>query len=1094
MANDPNAGNRQPLVNATPTLIIGLGGTGAEVLARLRDRFYSTFGPLDRLPVVRYLWLDTDVSQTEHTSTWYKNYREGAKHLEYGSSEQLSMTVMDTNVYLNYLPQHPQIERWIYPHLSGRIRLDQGAGQIRAYGRLGFFANAGRIRSHMQNALSAVMSPANRQIAERNHVGVSTDRINVIIVASLAGGTGSGTFLDTAYMLRHVLGQVSSNYKTTVLGYLALPRIFGGPYNLKRHYANGYAAFKELNHYYYSPPAIREHASAPVQRSAEHDFVRWWAPGDTRDEVAVAPFDMCYLVDAANPAFGTVSGAEKETLFSMIAETIYHDFSISGFGTTKRSEQVNLLTQVVGDNVQIQPMLEVGEVKLPKSFFSFGLSAIVFPTDRVRKACAARLSGDVVRYWLRESDDEMGAADYLSRVFLPRLGMEESADRHQAFDALYASGVGGTTVEQLMAQRVMEAVDRVQSQGPGADGESWGELLRVEVDKLDRLWDGESEKSTDPRDWGDMVSMLRRNQKNYAEQLEKKLQELVEGLVSSEHRGIGFAVLVLEDLHHLLTKDYGYLDTWRAEQERLSEGMKGQREVMEHYRQQLVDHWEMSPVYGLRSITLKHLLGRFREAALEAYRARVQHMARVCATQVGQAVLAWIGDGSKAEDATGWRSDLGRMSKNLTTLGAWLEERVEAYTSSTPDVRQISLYEGEKDLADIYKRYVPDPFARAKEFNGDALTALGPGGLMGLTAPLHDYAAVCNELMRVVSPCFAALAADYDAFTLFHKKYPVGSPEWRGAIDAMVRACRPWVAWETANTGVTDQGGGDRNGFFVLGLASHPDDPRYAAFKKQVAETWGNEGRYFDADLAARDQIIFYSEVAGFALCQISATKIMREEYQRVLVEGAKDLHTDKRDSRFAEAVVVQGSELDAVRIATRAFLLGTMLGLVKASPFRDTRGNPNLTYSYWQPQPGLAAEEVTLGFENYAPLYLRNKPVILNSLSTSIAMGLSELQSNVETWAEFAALLRYWIEQECPVQRVEVGNGVIENIYPLEHQVLRSELQRIMNGMPPQFQQLQTEKWQRIADFTGEDPAGHRVLKETPVGQEPGNSSWQTG
>src|ERR1043165_7292995 len=42
-----------------PTLFIGIGGTGKEILFRLRRKFFERFGDV-RLPCVAYLWLDTD--------------------------------------------------------------------------------------------------------------------------------------------------------------------------------------------------------------------------------------------------------------------------------------------------------------------------------------------------------------------------------------------------------------------------------------------------------------------------------------------------------------------------------------------------------------------------------------------------------------------------------------------------------------------------------------------------------------------------------------------------------------------------------------------------------------------------------------------------------------------------------------------------------------------------------------------------------------------------------------------------------------------------------------------------------------------------
>ena len=42
-----------------PTVLIGLGGSGKEVLMRLRRLFYERHGTVG-LPITQYLWFDTD--------------------------------------------------------------------------------------------------------------------------------------------------------------------------------------------------------------------------------------------------------------------------------------------------------------------------------------------------------------------------------------------------------------------------------------------------------------------------------------------------------------------------------------------------------------------------------------------------------------------------------------------------------------------------------------------------------------------------------------------------------------------------------------------------------------------------------------------------------------------------------------------------------------------------------------------------------------------------------------------------------------------------------------------------------------------------
>ena len=48
----------------SPALVVGLGGTGKEVLLRLRRLIVERFGSLNALPCIEFLHIDTDQKQT----------------------------------------------------------------------------------------------------------------------------------------------------------------------------------------------------------------------------------------------------------------------------------------------------------------------------------------------------------------------------------------------------------------------------------------------------------------------------------------------------------------------------------------------------------------------------------------------------------------------------------------------------------------------------------------------------------------------------------------------------------------------------------------------------------------------------------------------------------------------------------------------------------------------------------------------------------------------------------------------------------------------------------------------------------------------
>ena len=45
-----------------PTVVIGIGGTGKAILQDVRARLIARYGSLERVPVIRFLALDTDLA------------------------------------------------------------------------------------------------------------------------------------------------------------------------------------------------------------------------------------------------------------------------------------------------------------------------------------------------------------------------------------------------------------------------------------------------------------------------------------------------------------------------------------------------------------------------------------------------------------------------------------------------------------------------------------------------------------------------------------------------------------------------------------------------------------------------------------------------------------------------------------------------------------------------------------------------------------------------------------------------------------------------------------------------------------------------
>lgn len=118
------------------------------------------------------------------------------------------------------------------------------------------------------------------------------------LVGSLAGGTGSGIFLDVAFLLRQL-----TKDEDQLFGYFLLPDIYVNRPGTQNVEANAYAALKELDHF------------MSLQGTFRYRF------GGREIEVRKKPFDMVFLVNRENRAGKTFT--EVEDLMELLGLGLY---------------------------------------------------------------------------------------------------------------------------------------------------------------------------------------------------------------------------------------------------------------------------------------------------------------------------------------------------------------------------------------------------------------------------------------------------------------------------------------------------------------------------------------------------------------------------------------------------------------------------------------------------------------------------------------------------------------------------------------------------------------------------------------------------
>ena len=294
-----------------PALIVGLGGTGQWVLTWLkRDLLLSNNGEMPSN--VRLLSIDTSTQLEAGTSRVTASHKEeGAEvgGVTLGKSEFIYVGGDSRPVALSVkagkLPQigkwyHAQ--RWLDSQAPAAFILDDGAGRIRQFGRMAVYKDilGQEANSQIWRAFGSAMDSISAMTSEQR-------RLEIMVVGSFAGGTGSGMFLDIALILRLLAQQKGIHH--VLRGIFALPGVFtNAPSRSMK--AHTFAAWRELNRFM----VINSDFPMPLIEYVENNRNFHVRP-DQRI------FDAAYLVDGARNKQPLASEA-KTGVFPMIAEMI----------------------------------------------------------------------------------------------------------------------------------------------------------------------------------------------------------------------------------------------------------------------------------------------------------------------------------------------------------------------------------------------------------------------------------------------------------------------------------------------------------------------------------------------------------------------------------------------------------------------------------------------------------------------------------------------------------------------------------------------------------------------------------------------------
>lgn len=526
-----------------PTIFIGLGGTGAKALLHLRHRLYERYNT-SVLPATAFLSIDTDTTSDKPGAEDKDMVNSPlAETISFQESERINIKAPIKNIMDN-LDDYPHVREWWDGNtkVSDEFNIEAGAGQIRPLSKM--------VVSQCSEIIMGRLESINNQIRSS---GIESTRVNkeektnVYIIAGLAGGTGSGCFLDVAAMVKTKL-----NNRCVVKGYFVLPDAYVGAEGgdaYEKISANGASALREINHY------------------LTNRYVADWGRGlKTPEEGLRGLFEQNYFFSGVND-IGEVLN-KTEDAYRAIGEALFVRYSgggLPGFIDSVRINREQYLQQSVVFNYKIKDAdgnsKETHAAEWKTALSAFGISKIVYPSWRLlhyarydlgvrlldlMDPSAGQSTAAVVGKWRDRflidwgifqgtyEDSENPEAYNRKNTYMVRDAMLKLPGQKQ--------GNIISAIDNLAAMLVQNSEGMFEERSTGAMGTKFFEDMRKKL--------GDPKVAKSAGEWSEQII---KNRKLSQEQLRENLDTVIEKFY--QDYGLSATKEIIEQCIHQLNKD-----------------------------------------------------------------------------------------------------------------------------------------------------------------------------------------------------------------------------------------------------------------------------------------------------------------------------------------------------------------------------------------------------------------------------------------------------------------------------------------------------------------------------------------------------------
>ncbi|MBQ6867398.1 MAG: hypothetical protein IJO16_01845, partial [Clostridia bacterium] len=342
-----------------PTLLVGLGGTGCKIV----ERVSAMVTPEQRKNIACAVF-DTDINDLrgiEERNPFIKTIQTSTKQTV---GEYLNK---DTHARDTWFP--------VNAILNGKT-LTEGAGQVRAISRL---ALETVIRAGKMEPLHQAIQSLYRVEEDK-----AEQALRVVVVSSLAGGTGSGLLLPVALYIRNYLATHFRQSANITRGFFILPEVFyeviEGQTERNNLKANAYAALRELDAFLMKGDNTLHER---YKNSVVMQFPRAASAG--YEEYDIRPYDFCFLFDAQNAEGGKLNSFDQ--YLDHAANCIYAQ-SIGPMNKRSNSSEDNTIRKLAKERGR-------------NRYAGAGASMLIYPFTDIKSFIALKWAKQTVsKQWL----------------------------------------------------------------------------------------------------------------------------------------------------------------------------------------------------------------------------------------------------------------------------------------------------------------------------------------------------------------------------------------------------------------------------------------------------------------------------------------------------------------------------------------------------------------------------------------------------------------------------------------------------------------------------------------------------------------------